>query len=143
MARSTTTPGRRWDTDTRGRGIADARSALPAIERLAAAMTIDGWVAEEPEAHLLPHLEQAAEALGLQVLGKGSIDGAFDLQIAGDGRSQGELRAAAINLVASIAETSTHVRQTADGAFEVVTGMLEGDNPAFATHGHVVRIRFA
>jgi hypothetical protein len=137
------TPGRRCDRDTRGRGVGDARSALPAVERLAEAMTIDGWVAEEPEAHLVPHLETAAEALGLQIILKGLIDEAFELQIAGDGRSQGELRAAPINLAGSIAETSTHVRQIADGAFEVVTGILPGDNPAFATHGHLLRIRFA
>ena len=45
-------------------------------------MTIGGWVAEEPEAHLLPDLERAP-------------------------------------------------------------GFLPGDNPAFATHGHLLRIRFA
>jgi hypothetical protein len=60
MARSTMTPGRRRATDTHGRGVGDARSALPAVERLAEAMA-----------------------------------------------------------------------------------SLPGDNPAFATHGHLLRIRFA
>jgi len=39
--------------------------------------------------------------------------------------------------------TSTHVRQVAAGDLQVVTGILPGDNPALATHGHLLRIRFA
>jgi hypothetical protein len=32
--------------------------------------------------------------------------------------------------------------QVGSGEFEVVTGMLPGDSPVFATHGHLLRIRF-
>ena len=37
----------------------------------------------------------------------------------------------------------THIRQRKEGEFEIVTGMLPGDSPVFATHGHLLRIRFA
>jgi hypothetical protein len=105
-------------------------------------MTIDGWVAEEPEAHLLPHLERAAATLGLQIRSTRSQNGIFELDLDGNDRSQAELRAAAMSLIASIAESSTHVRQLKEGEFEIVTGMLPGDSPVFATHGHQLRIRF-
>ena len=105
-------------------------------------MAIEGWVAEEPEAHLLPHLEQVAATLGLTIRGSGSKDATFEVEIDGEGRAQGELRVVALALVASIAEASTHVRQIADDEFEIVTGMLPGDSPVFATHGHLLRIRF-
>jgi hypothetical protein len=106
-------------------------------------MTIDGWVAEEPEAHLLPHLEQAAATLGLELRSIRSQDGIFELDLDGNGLGQRELRAAAMSLVGSIAEASTHIRQLKEGEFEIVTGMLPGDSPVFATHGHLLRIRFA
>jgi len=105
-------------------------------------MTIDGWVAEEPEAHLLPHLERAAATLGLEIRSTRSRDGIFELDLDGNGRGQGELRAAALSLIGPIAEASTHVRQLKEGEFEIVTGMLPGDSPVFATHGHQLRIRF-
>jgi hypothetical protein len=137
-----TTHGRRWDTDARGRGVGDATSALPAVKRLIEAMAADGWVAEEPETHLLPHLGSSAAALGLEIVRTATIDGAFELDLGRDGRSPAELRAVALAIVGSIAEASTHVRQVSDGEFEVVTGMLPGDSPVFAPHGHLVRIRF-
>ena len=112
------------------------------MEQLLDAMSLDGWVAEEPQAHLLPHLTAAASALGLDLRTSTATDGAFEIEIEGNGRRQAELRAATMALVGSIAEASTHVRQVDDGAFEIVTGMLPGDSPAFATHGHLLRIRF-
>ena len=52
----------RWDTDTRGRGIGDGRWIAPAVQHLLAALAAPGWIAEEPDVHLLPHLRQACEA---------------------------------------------------------------------------------
>ena len=51
--------GRRWDSDERGRGVVSGRSLAANVEELAAAMREEGWVAEEPEIHLVPHLEAA------------------------------------------------------------------------------------
>jgi hypothetical protein len=49
----------RWDSDERGDGVADATALVPGAEELLDAMRRPRWVAEEPEAHLLPHLVQA------------------------------------------------------------------------------------
>ena len=47
---------RRWDDDERGHGIADARRLAPGARELVDAMEQPDWVAEQPEAHLLPHV---------------------------------------------------------------------------------------
>jgi len=133
---------RRWDTDTVGRGVADASAALPALTRLAEAMGTDGWVAEAPELHLLPHLEAAADTVGAAIRRTSTAAGAFELELDRDGRSGAETRMVTMALVSTIAEASTHVRQVGETTFEVVTGMLPGDSPAFAAHGHLLRIRF-
>jgi hypothetical protein len=54
-------PGR-WDIDERGRGVADASQFAQGAGELVDAMREPNWVAEEPEAHLLPHLRRACEA---------------------------------------------------------------------------------
>ena len=142
MGQAKPTTGRRWDTDERGRGVGDAKTALPELHRLGESMAQDGWVAEEPDAHLLPHLLSAAAALGVRVLGTQTTDAAFEVEVGRDGRSQAEVRASALALVGAIAEASTHVRQASDGDFVVVTGMLPGDSTTFEPHGHLLRIRF-
>src|SRR5262245_33577665 len=104
-------PQKRWDTDTRGTGSGDATSARPALDRLGEAMRVDGWVAEEPELHLLPHLEGAAETIGAEIQGTDVVDGAFEIEIGRAGRSGAEMRVVTMALVSTIAEASTHVRQ--------------------------------
>ena len=47
---------KRWDTDHRFVGVADASAFAPAVEELAALARRPGWVAEDPEIHLVPHL---------------------------------------------------------------------------------------
>src|SRR5215468_9182523 len=46
---------KRWDTDERFTGVADASAFAPAVEELAALARRPGWVAEDPEIHLGPH----------------------------------------------------------------------------------------
>jgi hypothetical protein len=50
---------RRWDTDDRLVGVADASGFAHGIEELAELARRPGWVAEEPEVHLVPHLREA------------------------------------------------------------------------------------
>ncbi len=139
---------RRWDGDTRGRGVASAASHAPSLQGLLGAMQATDWVAEEPRTHLLPHLETA---LGrgdspLRLLAaRDNPDGTFNVDLAwrGPPASARDRRAAVFALVGAIAECSTHVREQRldDGAvFDVVTGMLDGDGP-FAGHGHTLRLR--
>ena len=140
---------RRWDTDERGHGITDARRFLPDARALELAMDTDDWIAEEPEAHLLPHLERAIEASGgrWHLTAERNDDGLLEMTLLwtghDDGRPAAALRADAFALIGQVAETASLVRERREGddaIFEITTGMLEGDGH-FAPHGHMVRLR--
>ena len=130
---------RRWDTDTRFEGVRDGAEARDAVARLLGTLGREAWVAEQPEAHLQPHLEAAAATLDVAIQHVANVDGVLEVDISVGPRSLRDRRAMAFALIGAIAESSTHVREV-DGTFEVVTGMLPGDGE-FATHGHLVRIR--
>lgn len=141
---------RRWDADERGDGVADASQFAEGAAELLAAMRRPNWVAEQPEAHLLPHLERACESLPLQILSaRTSADGSYDVELGwtGDDAGVGVIRAAIFALLGGIAEPASYVRQrrtdASDGsgatlAFEVVTGIV--DERPFTPHGHTLRL---
>jgi hypothetical protein len=154
---------RRWDTDQRGTGVADATAELPRIAALRAHAGRTGWVAEEPEAHLWPHLERAIGTPGSpwrSATWTIDADGRLvvDLEYAADDadRPLAAVRADAFALVGQVAETSSFVRvaEVADGngtastgvppivLVDVVTGLLD-DETSFASHGHTLRLRIA
>jgi hypothetical protein len=136
----------RWDGDERGRGIASGDAFGGHLTDLVGLMADPGWVAEEPEAHLLPHLQAACdEPTSLLHLDHAWSDGEIfvvELSATQPELSVGHLRHAAIVLAAAIAEESTYIRQLRNGdllEFDVVTGSTpEG---RFAPHGHLVRLR--
>ncbi len=134
---------KRWDTDDRYTGVADASDFAPAIEELAALARRPGWVTEDPENHLVPHLQEAGVP-GLRVLGY-QPDGNGVLHVTAEyheGDSRGEIRRHAWALVATVAELATSVREHDDGGtvvFDVVTGIPENVG-RFATHGHTIRL---
>jgi hypothetical protein len=143
----------RWEEDERGRGIADAGQLVSGAGELVEAFTQVDWVAEEPEAHLLPHIRRWCATDTRLELSSTKTDerGAFVVELTwkGERGCLGTARAAVFELLGQIAESATYVRQTrpsamdgcagADGPlrFEVGTGMLARDTP-FAPHGHVV-----
>ena len=131
----------RWYPDERGRGIADATALAPGVRELADTLTVQDWVAEEPEAHLLPHIERACADSGLELLGHELDSAVFVVRVGWTReRRPAEARSAAFRIVGSFAEAATSVRVRDDSlAYEVVTGMLDGDSP-FTPHGHMVRI---
>lgn len=141
----------RWDGDERGKGVADASALAPGAGELVDAMRMPNWVAEQPEIHLLPHVERACESLPLEVAGtRTSVDGTFELRLrcTQEEASMGEVRAVVFSLLGSFAEIATYVRQrrvdpadASGGAlvFEIVTGFLPSDT-AFVPHGHAVRV---
>jgi hypothetical protein len=134
---------RRWDTDDRLVGVADASGFAQGIEELAELARRPGWVAEEPEAHLVPHLRDA-NITGLQLVecqtrqdGVLAVSGTYTPDT-----SRHDLRQRAWALLGSIAEPAASVREHLDGqavVFEVVTGIPDGSGP-FASHGHSVRL---
>jgi hypothetical protein len=143
----------RWDGDERGDGIAGATQFVDGAAELIAAMQRPNWVAEEPELHLLPHLEHACESLPLQILdARRTDDGTYDVRLRwiGDDPAVGMIRAAIFGLLGGIAEPASYVgqRRTASSegsgemlTFEVVTGIV--DETPFKPHGHTLRLSVA
>jgi hypothetical protein len=138
----TTDPRKRWDTDDRYTGAADAAAFAAAIEELAALARRPGWVAEEPDLHLVPHL-RGAGVPGLRLSGwhtgpDGVLEAVAEYP---PGDSRRDLRRQAWALIGALAEPAASVRERPGGdtvVFEVVTGIPE--NGHFATHGHTLRL---
>ena len=140
--------GSRWDGDKRGRGVADARQLIPGANELVVAFGEDGWVAEEPELHLLPHIEAWCETDRRLALIDAHTDGqgAYIVEVEWHGPigSVREVRAAVFALLGRFAESATYVRQRwlESGAglrYEIGTGELAPDT-RFAPHGHALVI---
>ncbi len=137
-------PDLRWDGDEVGEGVADAASFLEGARELTEAMRRPNWVTEQPELHLLPHLESACRSLPLRLVdAQTSGDGCYEVRLEWtDGKpGVGAVRAAVFSLVGSVSELSSYIRQRRDEGtltFEVVTGMVDGET-RFAPHGHTLR----
>ena len=135
---------RRWDTDARGTGVADGSALVPALEALGAALREPGWVAEQPELHLLPHVRRLAEDQGWAVLRADVVDGVLELEVGVPGGDWSQLRTAAYAVLGTFAEPTTLIRQherDSEGlTLTAATGVVDGDS-AFAPHGHTVCIR--
>lgn len=136
---------RRWDTDERYGGVRDASGASADIERLVALTAEPAWITEDVEAHLGPSIRAVAESMAVALARVAVVDDILEVDIRlPDGSSPTAQQAVAFAIIGSFAEPSTHIRQVAptrDGVdLLVVTGVLVGDS-AFATHGHLVRVR--
>lgn len=138
----------RWDPDPRGIGVADARAHLGLLEALRGVVDEDGWVSEDPEAHLLPHLigQVAAGAPWSIERAVTAPDGTLEVDLHWTGPADADrlaIRTAAWAVLGSIAEGATvvHEERGADGAtvLAVVTGSLPGET-RFAPHGHTLRL---
>jgi len=146
----------RWDGDDRGRGIGDAGQLVTGARELIAAFSEPTWVAEQPDAHLRPHVEHWCQQDGRLAVHGAWIDDhhayVLDLEWRGDPAGVGQARAAVFSLIGSFAESATYVRQhrapshsdlpAAGLWFEVGTGELAPDT-RFHPHGHVVMINVA
>ena len=137
---------RRWDDDERGEGVADARSRVPAIEELAGLARTDRWVAEEPEEHLLPGIQDRVAITGL-TLDDVTVeqDGTMRIRLSSAARlSRREIRQSVWSILGGAVEMTTHVRESNHNGsvhFDVVTGTTP--DGSFATHGHTLRIEVA
>ena len=136
----------RWDGDERGEGVADASQFADGVDELIAAIRHPNWVAEQPELHLLPHLEKACESLPLEILdARTSEDGTYDVRLnwTGGEAGVGAIRTAVFSLLGAIAEPASYVRQRRSETdemltFEIVTGIV--DETPFTPHGHTLRL---
>jgi len=146
----------RWDGDKRGRGIGDAAQLVPGAGELVAAFRETGWVAEQPEVHLGPHVEAWCERDQRLALSDAYTDDrhayVLDLEWRGAPTSVGGARAAVFSLIGSFAESASYVRQRRVAGdpgssarrlqFEVGTGEVAPE-ARFEPHGHVVVINVA
>jgi hypothetical protein len=135
---------RRWDIDERFVGVADAATASADVERLLEMTRTAGWITEDALAHLGPSCTAAAEMLGVEIARMEVVDDVLEVDLRQPASREARApRIVAYGLVGSFAEAATHVRETREQGvvvLDVVTGMLPGDG-AFATHGHLVRVR--
>jgi hypothetical protein len=137
---------RRWDIDERGRGVADASRFAEGASELVDAMMEPDWVAEEPEAHLLPHLQRACDAAGSPLVlesSKVESDGVLSLDLRWQGDPEAPVWPAVWALLGTVSESASYVRQRGENGVyicDVVTGMLDPDT-TFAPHGHTLRLR--
>lgn len=138
---------RRWDIDERGRGIASGGVFAPNLDELIQDAAGDSWVAEDAEAHLMPHVRAACDAEHslLQVVEAHLRDDVLVIGLAWIGEVPGPdvVRAEAFRVLGSFAEHSTHVRQRStehSTEFEIATGTTEDETP-FRAHGHLVLLR--
>lgn len=138
---------RRWDTDTRGRGVASAGTFVPAVMDLMLAAGEPDWVAEDPDTHLLPHLRRACEheRSPFHFLDAAFADGVYTVELVWLPApvTPREIAGAVFGLIGSIAESSTNIVERVDGwvvVYDIVTGMVAGQTQ-WAPHGHVVHLR--
>lgn len=134
---------RRWDTDERLVGIADAAGATDDVNQLLTMTREPGWVTEDALAHLGPSCTRAAAELGIGIGRMEVVDAVLEIDLSGHADGTRAPRVDAYGLIGAFAEGATYVRETRsdrDVILDVVTGVMPGDN-AFATHGHLARIR--
>jgi hypothetical protein len=135
----------RWTGDEQERGVADAGRSVPNIAALLQAAQESGWVAEEPDRHLLPNLIAQLDPArpGLALTSWRIDDGALVLTLSRpESLSARETRSAIFRLLGSVAESATFIREFVEAGsrrYEICTGTLAGDGP-FASHGHVLSI---
>ena len=135
---------RRWEGDERGEGVGDAARLKPGAEELLAWMSGPGWVTEQPEVHLSPHVREWLAHNDVFALEDARVNaaGEYVLELSWQGRlgDMRGVRAAAFELLGSVAESATYVRQRRESGrvvFEAATGM-GGDDSPFDPHGHVI-----
>ncbi len=137
----------RWEGDEVGAGVGDAGDFAPSLRRLLAEMTMPDWVTEDPQVHLLPHIERALEApdAPFRIADDVVLSAVYAITLAWQ-RKDGtfaDLRRDVYALIGAVAGNATHVQQRVRGdriEFDVVTGTLEGQS-RFRTHGHTLRLK--
>jgi hypothetical protein len=134
----------RWDGDETGSGVSDGAAFAPPLRGLLEEMGRPDWNAEDPEAHLLPHLERWLEDHGSELTLEAvrDDDGVLVLDLDGLSRDRHEMRGSVYRLIATIAEPTTTIveREEPDArVFEVVLALQPWQGSFPKGHGHLVR----
>ena len=105
----------RWDGDRTGSGVSDGEAFAPPIRTLLEEMARLDWNTEQPEAHLLPHLERWCARAGSPFVLRSAAEEdtlfVVDLEPA-EGVMREEAHEQVYALISTIAETTTQVFET-------------------------------
>ena len=137
----------RWDGDGTGTGVSDGEAFASPLRTLLDEMARPDWNTEQPEAHLLPHLERWCAREGSPfLLRSAAVDGTVfvvDLEPA-DGTTREGAHEQLYALVSAIAEPTTVIVETReDGVdiFDVTLALTPRQSTFPKGHGHLVRLR--
>jgi hypothetical protein len=137
----------RWDGDRTGGGISDGEAFAPPLRTLLDEMARPDWNTEQPEAHLLPHLEGWCAREGSPfLLRSAAVDGTVfvvDLEPA-DGTTREGAHEQLYALVSAISEPTTVIVESREDGVDIlnVTLALTPTQSTFPKgHGHLVRLR--
>ena len=137
----------RWEDDETGSGVSDGEAFAPPIRALLEEMARADWNTEQPEAHLLPHLERHTEGgATLRLEGARDNDGVFVVELTAVGADRAEIRRLVYPLIETIAEPMTVIVEREDAGasvFDVTLAVTPGQGPCPKGHGHLVRLRVA
>jgi hypothetical protein len=137
----------RWDGDRTGAGVSDGEAFAPPLRTLLDEMARPDWNTEQPEAHLLPHLERwCAREDSPFLLRSAAVDGTVfvvDLEPA-DGTTSEGAHEQLYALVSAIAEPTTVIVETREDEvdiFDVTLALTPSQSTFPKGHGHLVRLR--
>lgn len=137
----------RWDGDETGSGVSDGGAFAPPIRALLDEMARPDWNTEQPEAHLLPHLERwcGREDSPLTLRSSASEGPVFVVDLSpAPGRTRQDVHGDVYALISTIAEPTTVVVERDEGEVRLydVTLAVVPDQTVFPKgHGHLVRFR--
>lgn len=137
----------RWDGDRTGAGVSDGEAFAPPIRTLLEEMARPDWNTEQPDAHLLPHLESwCARQESPFVLRPAAVEDTLfvvDLEPT-DGVSREDAHEQVDALVSTIAEPATVIVETREDevdVFDVTLALTPRPSSFPEGHGHLVRLR--
>jgi hypothetical protein len=137
----------RWDGDRTGAGVSDGEAFAPPLRTLLDEMARPDWNTEQPEAHLLPHLERwcarEGSPFGLRAAAEEDTLFVVDLDTA-RGTTSEHVRELVYALISTIAEPTTVIVETREDEVDIfdVTLALTARQSTFPKgHGHLVRFR--
>jgi hypothetical protein len=137
----------RWEGDEVGAGISSGEAFAPPLRALLEEMSREDWNTEDPEAHLLPHLERELTRSPLALVATRVDDGVLVLELEAGSASRADARSAVYALVASIAEPTTTIVEREGGdarVFDVALAIVPWQTDVFPKgHGHLIRFRLA
>ena len=137
----------RWEGDETGSGISDGEAFAAPLRALLEEMSRPDWNTEDPEAHLLPHLQRRLASGDRLALTRFLVDDdVLELVLETRANGHSDLRELVYPLIAAIAEPTTVIverRDPGEHVFEVTLAVAPGQGDFPKGHGHLVRFRIA